>query len=198
MIAGLLCLPLAACGGLARRCAGGLLNQWFGRAGQPIMGDLPTRLLFAASLAAAWVAGGAPAWSFLVMLPCCYVGTAMGNHGGIGMGRGDDRAFWADAGRMTWHGFDSMGFPILAAWLLHYDWHWERWWPVGTLGSHHYAWWWIMVTCLIAAVPYEVGYMLAGRTGNCKFPPGFQGGAEIGEFLWGGIMAVGMYLAARG
>lgn len=163
-------------GAFGRRAAGGVLNQWTGRPdSRPLTGDTPTRILYGVTIGLAALLGGALWWHALLTVPAVWVGTTTGNAGSMAMGRAQT-PFWRDFLGMSGHAALSAILPTALAF------------GVGANG------WWTLLT-LAAAPLYDIGWALAGKTGNPRFPLGLRGGSEIGEALWGAAVALGAYLA---
>lgn len=177
-------------GGLGRRIAGGVLNQWAGLSGEGdarVMGDHPARLIFGATVAFSAFLGGCPWKLALILIPCVWVGTTTGNFESMAMGRGSHSKYHDWLG-MTAHAVLSAILPALAVFLIY---------PA-------LPWWWIGLLPLLAAPGYELGWFISELTGNSPslrqniyynhIPNGFKGGTELGEFFFGGACALGAFL----
>lgn len=171
-------------GGFGRRVAGGVLNQWAAalgliRADGRIFGDFPARAIFGLTVAiGAWL-GGAVWWHGLALAVTTFIGCTVGNFGGLGMGRGSD-PYWQDFGAMELHG---LGGTVLSAFAA------------GALGYWH--WGFFLVAGILCAPSYEAGYRTVDA-GRQWLPIGFQEGPEVGEFVWGGVMALAAFGCALG
>lgn len=170
-------------GGLGRRAAGGLLNQvaaaagWIRSDGR-VFGDFPARAIFGLTVAiGAWL-GGMAWWQGLAFVATTFLGCAVGNFEGLGMGRGSD-PYWRSFGAMELHG---LGGTVLSAFVA------------GALGYWH--WGLLLVAGLLCAPSYESGYQ-AVESGR-RLPIGFREGPEVGEFIWGGVMALAALFCALG
>lgn len=168
-------------GALGRRIAGGVLNQWFKPPGERVFGDHPARLIFGVTVAISGLFGGWPALYAAALIPAIWVGTTIGNFGGIDLGRGNG-TYWGDVAALTLHGVGGIATPaILAAWV------WHAPGPIFPILASGFA----------IGPAYTLGWALSGRIGNPHFPIGLRGGSELGEAFWGGAVAVGVFLAAR-
>ena len=171
-------------GGVGRRICGGGLNQWVywsQTTDKRVFGDTPTRILWAVCLAVCALLGSAVWWHSLLfaalLVPAEWVGTTTGLFNSLAMGRGD-RSFIHDFLGMSLHGVLSVILPGLAAWWL------------------GYGWWWIVISGLVISPCYVAGWSITGRHPNVKFPPGLQMGSDVAEVIWGGVMGLGVFLAA--
>lgn len=172
-----LVLPSMLLGGLGRRIAGGVLNQWFKPSGGRVMGDTPARLIYGGFVGMAAAMGGAPYWAALAMMPCVWVGTTTGNWSSMAMGRAKT-TFLHDFFGMSAHAFLSALLPVgLAAYSVH--WH-------AAVAA---------LFIMLAAPLYALGWMISGKTGAAWLPTGFKGGSELGEFFWGAATGAGVFLA---
>lgn len=188
MIFTLLIILSAISGGIGRRIAGGVLNEWAGLAGginARVMGDTPARLIYGASLAMAAFVGGAGWWLALATVLTVWVGTTTGNFGSISMGRAPGHSIVADWFGMMAHAALSAVTPALTFGVAAYFGH------APALAWLTFAW-----ICTLSASPaYDFGWRLSGLATNSRFPLGFRNGWTIGEFIWGGACGVGMFLA---
>lgn len=168
-------------GGLGRRVAGGVLNQWAAalgliRSDGRVFGDFPARAVFGLTIAVgAWL-GSAVWWHGLALIVTTFIGCTIGNFGGLGMGRGSD-PYWEDFGAMEMHGLGGVVLSAFGAGLLGYHWHL------------------FLAAGLLCAPAYEAGYRIVGPS-RSWLPVGFKEGPEVGEFVWGGIMALAAFLTA--
>lgn len=162
-------------GGLGRRVAGGIGEEWLGH--KTPGGDTPVRVFFGATVAAAAALGGAVWWHALALVPLTWVGAATGNFNSMAMGRGTS-SLGHDILGMTAHGVLSALLPALGAWWL------------------GYSWVWIVGAGLLAAPSYTLGWSVTGLAGKPSWPLGLRSGTEIAEAVWGGLCALGAFLAA--
>jgi hypothetical protein len=97
--------------------AGGAFQQWSGID----VGDLPARLFFGLTVGVAALLAGAVWWVALALIPAIWVGTTVGNFGGIGMGRSGN-PYWRDFGGLTLHGLLGVAAPALLVWWVGHFW----------------------------------------------------------------------------
>lgn len=172
-------LPLAMLlGALGRRIAGGAANQWTNHPdSRPLMGDLPARLIFGATIAAGALVGGAVWWHAMLLIPAVWIGTTVSNFESISQGRGGGSP-WSQALGETAHGLAGVALPMLgAAWF-------------------GYAWAAFLIAGLLIAPAYWLGWTVCGLKPRMSFPVGFRVGSEWGEALWGACFGGGAFLAA--
>ena len=167
-------------GGLGRRIAGGVLNQWFTPIGGRVMGDTPARLLYGAMVALPLCPAftHAPWWVPLATIPSVWVGTTTGNWRSMAMGHAST-SLMHDLLGMSAHAALSAILPVaIAAYVVH-------WYALIAL-----------VFIMMAAPLYWLGWEISpSPTGNPKLPLGFRGGSELGEFFWGAATGLGLFLA---
>jgi hypothetical protein len=169
----LLVIASALLGGLGRRVAGGSFEQWTGIN----LGDYPVRAFFGATLAAGCFLGSHQLWSLTLILSG-FLGCAIPNFGGIGMGRSGN-PWQQDAGGLNSHGTYSMGITALP--LAYFNWH-------GLI---------FIIAAGYAIVPfYELGWRITGKAGRPGLPLGLRGGSELGELFWGAACGIGAFAAA--
>ena len=164
--------------GLGRRIAGGSLNQWFSKSGERVTGDTPVRLFFGATIAASAFMAGAVWWHALFLIPAVWVGTMISNFESLAMGHGQ-RSYVHDFIGLSAHGVLGAIAPTLLLWYLDY--------PAFYLAA--------LGGVLISPL-YTLGWwMIPSVAGNPKYPPGFRGGQELGEFFYGAVSAFGVFAA---
>jgi hypothetical protein len=176
--------------GLGRRIAGGAFQQW----SRIDVGDYPARAFYGVTVWLVAVAGGAAWLHALLLVPAIFLGCAVPNFSGIAMGRSGNR-WWRDAAGMLCHGVLSLALAALVIALP----------PSLDIGFAAVARTmnWTAFGCVVAVgvacpVLYEIGWSIAGLSGNPRLPLGFRGGSELGEFLWGVAIGVAVILAVGG
>jgi hypothetical protein len=171
----------ALLGGLGRRVAGGGFQQWTGID----VGDYPARAFFGLTLAVSAAVGGTYNWGVPLLVLSTFLGCSipmamsiMGvRWGGMALGR-DGGSWRRSAIGLTGHGVLSMA--ITAVPLCYFGGHWAQ----------------LLIAGVLIVPAYEIGWDAIGTKSNTHLPPGFQGGSEIGEVLWGslcGIAACGVH-----
>lgn len=171
-------------GGLGRRACGGVLNEWAKALGWipengRVTGDYPTRALFGLTVAAgAWL-GAALWWHGLALIGAIFLGCAVPLFGGLGLGRGSD-SYWESFGALTLHGVGGTALAAIGAGLLGYP-----------------QWGLFFLAGLLCAPAYEIGYRVYS-VGQSWLPVGFRGGPQVGEFVWGGWVALAALFCALG
>lgn len=153
-------------GAIGRRTAGGSFQQWTGKD----IGDLPVRLFFGATIAAAAWMGGADGQQIAAVIPLTWFGAASGNFHSLPLGRGNT-SYLHDFIGLTLHGVIS-GVLLVIPFV-------ER------------HWWWPLIAGLTCAPCYEVGYRLDWQRG----PGWMTGPTQVAELLFGGLLGIGVYLA---
>jgi len=184
-------------GGLGRRIAGGVLNQWkspsTNGAGVAVMGDTPARLIYSASVSLAVILSAVVVPTTLMfwclaacMLPAVFVGTTTGNNNSLSMGTADDYTFKHDFLGMLVHGIESAVLPGMVVLLAFI--------PASIREA-------VILSAILEAsiavgcpLAYYVGWRIAGLKGASYMPLGLKGGTEIGEALWGGLTALSAFL----
>jgi len=162
-------MPIAVLPGLGRRVAGGAVQQWTGWD----TGDVPVRAFFGFTCGLVGLAAGLVWWQALILWLAAFLTCSIGMFGGIAMGRSGN-PWWRDALGLEAHAWLGWGAILAAAWWL---------------GD---AWWWLAGGVASIALVYELGWIISGKAGKLSWPPGFRGGSEIAEFLWGVALGAGI------
>jgi hypothetical protein len=177
----ILALALSPLGGIGRRVAGGYANQfaeargWI-KPGARVMGDVPARAIWGATLALAALAGGAVWWQAAAVVPAVVAGCSVPMWAIDPISPGYRSPIWLRCLGNEAHGLLSMALVTIGAWWFGY------YWPAALIGS-------------LAMLPaYVVGWAVA----RPSFPVGFRLGSEVGEFLWGCALFAGLFLTVHG
>ncbi len=158
---------------LGRRVCGGLYNSITGKRSPG--GDLPVRIFFAATLAAAaWFGGLWWVWT-LVLIPLNFIGTTTGLFDALAMGHGGN-SLAKDFINMTAHGVLSSVPPAIFLLVCGV-------WPALI----------VFAGGLVISPCYMLGWSITGLNGRKSWPKGMQQGTEIAELLWGGCMGLAHY-----
>lgn len=172
----------ALLGAVGRRMAGGWFEQLTGKD----IGDYPVRAFFGLMLACAALLGSSGVWASFLLIPSTFFGCSIPNFGGIAMGRGASAGgtSWThDAIGLTGHGVFSMGItasPLIVLQALN-----------GYLDADFHSQWYLLIVAgFLIAPAYEIGWSVVGVPRRKSWPPGLQGGSEIGECLWGAACGV--------
>ena len=156
--------------GIGRRIAGGLFGDLFGW----ILGDTPVRAFFAATGAAALLAGGAVWWMAAIGAVSVFAGATSGNFGAAAMGHGRT-GFWHDFAWLIPHGLAHAA--LLAA-------------AMAVAG--HGVWWLPLAGGALISPCYVLGWSLPASW-NWR---GLGVGMPASELIWG--TAFGLSLALSG